>query len=66
VIHSYDATPEKHLLDVVVYAETMELVGRILQLANKKKVPVFPRGTGTGFTEGTQPVHGDSLSIIRM
>ena len=58
ITHSYDATQEKHLPDVVVYAGTTEEVSRVVKLANRWEVPVLPLGAGSGFTGGTLPIHG--------
>lgn len=64
ITHSYDATKEQFLPDVVVYAETTEEVRRIMQLANARKIPVLPRGAGSGFTGGTLPIHGGIVLVL--
>jgi glycolate oxidase len=64
ITHSYDATQERHLPDVVVYAETTEEVSRVVKLANRWKIPVLPRGAGSGFTGGTLPVHGGIVLVL--
>jgi len=58
ICYSYDATQQKFLPDVVVHPSTTEQISRIMQLANEKKVPVFPRGAGSGFTGGSLPTKG--------
>lgn len=45
-----------HKPEVVVWPETSEQVVEILKYADEKKIPVYPRGGGTGLT-GTVPVH---------
>ncbi|EKD39639.1 MAG: hypothetical protein ACD_75C00337G0005, partial [uncultured bacterium] len=52
ITHSYDATQQRYLPDVVVYADTTEEVSLIVKLANRRKIPVLPRGAGSGFTGG--------------
>jgi glycolate oxidase len=64
ITHSYDATQEKHLPDVVVYAETTEEVSRVVKLANRWKVPVLPRGAGSGFTGGALPIRGGIVLVL--
>lgn len=58
ITHSYDATQEQHLPDVVVYAATTEEVSSIVKLANEYQTPVLPRGAGSGFTGGSLPIKG--------
>lgn len=64
ITHSYDATQERHLPDVVVYAATTEEVSRVVRLANRWKIPVLPRGAGSGFTGGTLPVRGGIVLVL--
>ncbi len=58
ICYSYDATQQKFLPDVVVHPQTSEQISRIMRLANTEKVPVFPRGAGSGFTGGSLPTKG--------
>lgn len=58
ICYSYDATQQKFLPDVVVHPQTTEQISRIMRLANTEKVPVFPRGAGSGFTGGSLPTKG--------
>lgn len=64
ITHSYDATQEKHLPDVVIHAGSTEEVSQIVQLANEYEVPVLPRGAGSGFTGGSLPVHGGIVLVL--
>ncbi len=64
ITHSYDATQEKHLPDVVVYAESSDAVSRVMRLANKNHIPVLPRGAGSGFSGGTLPVQGGIVLVL--
>lgn len=64
ITHSYDATKEQFLPDVVVYAENCEQVARIARLANNRNIPLLPRGAGSGFTGGTLPVHGGIVLVL--
>lgn len=42
----------------LVYPETMEEVQQCLLIANQARVPIFPRGAGTGKTGGAVPSEG--------
>ncbi len=68
----YDETPEiirpKAALNVVlVKPRTTSEISEILKLANEERVPVYPRGGGTGLAGGCIPVlPGIILSLERM
>ncbi|MDJ0621572.1 MAG: FAD-linked oxidase C-terminal domain-containing protein [Desulfocapsaceae bacterium] len=64
ITHSYDATKEQFLPDVVVYAENSEQVSKIARLANTRKIPLLPRGAGSGFTGGTLPIRGGIVLVL--
>lgn len=53
--------------DAVVKPETSEEISKILELANREKIPVTPRGGATGLCGGCIPVFGGIvLSLERM
>jgi glycolate oxidase subunit GlcD len=54
--YSYDATGIQHWPDIVVLPESDEDIRRILEVANKYKVPVTPRGAGVGLSGGSVPL----------
>jgi glycolate oxidase len=62
--HSYDATQQQFLPEVVVYAETTEQVRDIVRLATTHKIPVLPRGAGSGFTGGSLPIKGGIVLVL--
>lgn len=62
--HSYDATQQQFLPEVVVYAESTEQVRDIVRLASSHKIPVLPRGAGSGFTGGSLPVKGGIVLVL--
>ncbi len=64
ITHAYDATQKCYLPDVVVYAATTDEVARIVRLANRRKIPVLPRGAGSGFSGGTLPVQGGIVLVL--
>jgi glycolate oxidase len=56
-----------HLPEVVVKPETAEEISAVLKLANRERIPVTPRGAGSGLAGGAVPVYGGIvLSVERM
>ena len=67
--YSRDEAPRSKpvLPGVVVKPEDIDSVARILKLANDRKIPVTPRGAGTGLSGGAVPIYGGIvLSLERM
>ena len=58
ICHGYDATKGRALPDVVVKPASAEEVSSILLMANRKLIPVYPRGAGSGLTGGALPLKG--------
>jgi len=58
VSYSYDASEEFSRPFCAVWAETAEQVSEVLKLANREKIPVIPRGAGTGLSGLSVPVRG--------
>ena len=59
--------PKPVLPDVVVKPEDTDSVVKILKLANERRIPVTPRGGGTGLVGGAVPIYrGIVLSLERM
>lgn len=59
--YSCDETPREqyaHMPEVVVIPGTAEEIAEIVKLANKKLIPVTPRGAGSGLSGGAIPVFG--------
>jgi glycolate oxidase len=53
--------------EIVLKPETPQAVAAILKLATEKRIPVTPRGTGTGLAGGAVPVFGGiSLSTEKL
>jgi glycolate oxidase len=69
ILASYgvDALKRGHDADVVVLPDGADHISAILKLCAKYRVPVVPRGGGTGYTGGAVPVRGGVvLSLERM
>jgi glycolate oxidase len=57
--YAYDGTTTwSHTPDVVVLPTTTAQISAILCLANKNRIPVTPRGSGTNISGGSVPVRG--------
>lgn len=63
ICYGYDATQMEFLPDAVVHPDSAEQVSKILKLANEVKLPVFPRGAGSGFTGGALPKGGGIVLV---
>jgi len=69
--YSYDSSfvpmsPE-NIPDLVVIPSSTEEVAAVMTIANEYGIPVTPRGTASGRTGGSIPVHGGiSLALHRM
>ncbi|MBW2001671.1 MAG: FAD-binding protein [Deltaproteobacteria bacterium] len=67
VCHAYDATKQRALPDVVIQPNSAQEVSQILQLANERRIPVYPVGAASGMTGGAVPLHGGiSLNMNRI
>lgn len=64
ITHSYDATEKKYLPDAVVYAKNTLEISKIVKIANKWKIPLLPRGAGSGFSGGSLPVQGGIVLVL--
>lgn len=68
--YSHDEVAEKsyaHMPEAVVKPSTAKEISKIMKLANKYKIPVTPRGAGSGLSGGAIPVYGGIvLSVEKM
>ncbi|MFA6471366.1 MAG: FAD-linked oxidase C-terminal domain-containing protein [Candidatus Latescibacterota bacterium] len=68
--YSHDEVAEAeyaHMPEVVVKPHTAEEIAAIVRLANEKRIPVTPRGAGSGLSGGAVPLYGGILlSVERM
>jgi len=56
-----------HMPEAVVKPESADQIAAIMRLANRERVPVTPRGAGSGLSGGAVPVYGGILlSLERM
>jgi glycolate oxidase len=67
--YSQDEMPvaKPHPPQVIVKPSSTESIAALLQFANRKRIPVTPRGAGTGVSGGCIPIYsGIVLSLERM
>lgn len=65
--YSNEMSPFKYEPDLLVFAKTTQEVSRILQYANKRKIPVTPRGAGTSVVGAVLPKkRGIILDLTKM
>jgi len=66
-IYASDASIYQSLPSVIVRPGTVEEIQEIIKYANKERIPVIPRGAGTGETGGAVPIDaGIVLDLKRM
>jgi len=65
LVLGYDATPEvQHLPDVVVYPTRAEQLPELLEFARTERLPIVPRGSGTGLSGGSVPLEGGMVVCL--
>jgi glycolate oxidase len=65
--YAYDATWAEVMPDVVVLPQSTPEVAATLQIANRERIPVVPRGAASGLSGGAVPAEGSiCLSLTRM
>ena len=64
ICYSYDATRKSALPDVIVKPKNTEEISKIVKIANQEKIPVVPRGAGSGFVGGSIPIMGGIALIL--
>ena len=64
ILHAFDATQGHFLPEVVVHATTTDQVSRVVRLAHEHRIPILPRGAGSGFTGGSLPIKGGIVLVL--
>jgi glycolate oxidase len=67
-VYSYDGTFAEGSPDVVVLPATTEEVSQVIKLAAEARIPIVPRGMGSGLAAGSIPYQsgGMVISLTRM
>ncbi|MBW6509188.1 MAG: FAD-binding protein [Desulfuromonadales bacterium] len=63
ICYSYDATQRKFLPAAVVHPGTTQEISRIMALATRHHIPIYPRGAGSGFSGGSLPTQSDGIVL---
>jgi len=56
--YGYDASENSGCPDCAAFPVSADEVSQVMRLAEELRVPVVPRGAGSGFTGGSVPIHG--------
>lgn len=64
ICYSYDATGKTALPDIIVKPKNANEISAIVKIANHKKIPIIPRGAGSGFAGGSVPVRGGIVLVM--
>ncbi|MGV8073997.1 MAG: FAD-binding oxidoreductase [Syntrophobacteraceae bacterium] len=62
--YSYDASKLTAIPDCVVFPSDSKEVSQLLELANRERIPVFPRGAGSGMVGGAIPTDGGMVIVL--
>lgn len=62
--YSYDGMAKASLPDLVVFPHNTGQVSEIMKIATTHRIPVTPRGAGTGMTGGIVPVRGGIVMVM--
>jgi glycolate oxidase subunit GlcD len=64
---SWGASGERHLPDAVVFPASTEEVAGVVSVCAVHRIPIVPRGAGTGYAAGASPSRGGVvLSLARL
>ena len=56
--YSFDGSFGTYLPDAVIQTKNVEELSRLVKLANKERIPIYPRGQSTSLSGGPLPVKG--------
>jgi glycolate oxidase len=66
-VYGYDGTFEDHRPEVVVLPKTTQQVSLVVALAGRERIPLVPRGMGSGLAAASVPFQGGIvLALTRM
>ncbi|MBO0790847.1 MAG: FAD-binding protein [Ktedonobacteraceae bacterium] len=63
-LYEYDASIDRCPPDVVVLPASSQEIAQIVKIAARYRVPVVPRGAGTGLSGGAIPVYGGIVIVF--
>jgi glycolate oxidase len=62
--YSFDASKERSMPDAVVFPACKEHVCAVMRYAFDNRIPVVPKGAGSGLTGGAVPVKGGIVMVL--
>jgi glycolate oxidase len=62
-VYSYDGTFAEGQPEVIVLPETSEQVSQVIKLAAEARVPLIPRGMGSGLAAGSVPIPSGGIIV---
>ena len=65
--YSHDEVPDPryaHMPDAVVRPNSRDEIAEIMKLANRERIPVTPRGAGSGLSGGAVPIYGGIVLLL--
>ncbi|MCL2296231.1 MAG: FAD-binding oxidoreductase [Methanomassiliicoccaceae archaeon] len=63
--YGFDASIFHNSPDIVIQPRTTEQVSEIMKIANREKIPVVPRGAGTGLCGSAVPIKGGIVMAMQ-
>ncbi len=64
IAYSYDASHFEIVPEAVVFPRESEQISRLMRLAYLKRIPVTPRGQGSGLSGGSVPLHKGIVLVM--
>ena len=64
IAYSYDASHTEVQPEAVVFARTTEQISKLMQFAYRQRIPVTPRGQGSGLSGGSIPVRKGIVLVM--
>jgi glycolate oxidase len=64
ICYSYDAISRDRFPDLVVFPGDTREVAEIMKIATRERIPVVPRGSGSGTTGGSLAVNGGIVMVM--
>jgi len=64
---SHDEITDKkyaHMPEIAVRPQNAEEISKIMKMANEEKIPVTPRGAGSGLSGGAVPIYGGIVMLF--
>jgi glycolate oxidase len=62
-VYSYDGTFAEGRPEIIVLPETKKQVSQVVRLAAEARVPIVPRGMGSGLAAGSIPIPGGGIVV---